>query len=105
MDIDRKSLIPVKVQLTENDSFEYGIIIYKHRFSVNRSLDDYEETVIMKGIRMGVHHLYKTMAKDKLVTEMQILYKDENNKVQCLRKDLEDWTFEIVHKGDMSICL
>ena len=105
MAIDRKSLIPVKVQLTDVDSFEYGIIIYKHRFSIKRSLDDYKETVIMKGIRMGVQHLYKTVACDKLVTEMQILYKDEDGKVQCLKKDLEDWTFEIVHKGNMSISL
>ena len=105
MDIDRKSLIPVKVQLTENDYFEYGIIIYKHRFTINRSLDDYEETVLMRCLVMEVHHLYKTMAKDKLVTEVQILYKDENNELQCLQKDLEDWTFEVVHKGDMRIYL
>lgn len=105
MAIDRKSLVPVKVQLTDNDSFEYGIIIYKHRFTIKRSLDDYEETVLMKCLSMGVYHLYKTMAKDKLVTEMQILYKDENNELQCLQKDLEDWTFEVVHKGNMRIYL
>ena len=43
------------------------------------------------------------MAHDKLITEMQVLYRDENNQVQCLCLDLHDWTFEIKHKGDMLV--
>ncbi len=83
--------------------FDYGIVIYKHRFDLNRSLNDYKETILNKCIRMGIVYKYKTMAHDKLITEMQVLYRDENNQVQCLCLDLHDWTFEIKHKGDMLV--
>ena len=45
------------------------------------------------------------MAKDKLIAKMQILYKDENDKLHCLCEDLHEYTFEIKHKGDMQIAL
>ena len=85
----------------KNFTFDYGIVVYKHRFSINRSLDDYKETTLNKCIRMGIEYKYKTIACDKLIAEMQILYKDENNKLQCLCLDLHDWTFEIKHIGNM----
>lgn len=85
------------------NKFDYGIVIYKHRFSINRSLNDYTETLLNKCIRMGLVYKYKTMDCDKLIDEMQILYRDENNKLQCLCLDLHDWTFNIQYKGDMSI--
>lgn len=85
------------------DKFDYGIVIYKHRFSIDRSLNDYTETILKKCIRMGLVYKYKTMARDKLIAEMQVLYRDENNKCQCLCLDLHDWTFKIQHKGDMSV--
>ena len=81
--------------------FDYGVVTYKHRFSIKRSLDDYEEITLNKCIRMGVQYKYKTVACDKLITEMQILYKDENDKLQCLCLDLKDWTFNIKHIGNM----
>lgn len=84
---------------------EYGIVSYKHRFSINRSLDDYEEITLDKCIRMSIEHKYKTVACDKLITEMQILHRDENDNVRCLCLDLNDYTFEIKHKGDMKIVL
>ena len=84
-----------------NEEFDYGIVVYKHRFSINRSLDDYKEITLDKCLRMSVHYVYKTMACDKLVAEMQILYKDENNKPKCLCLDLHDWTFNIKHIGVM----
>ena len=82
-------------------NFDYGIVVYKHRFNLSRSLDDYYETPINKCIRMGVELKYKTMDCDKLVYEMQIVYKDENDKLQCLCLDLHDWTIAIKHIGDM----
>ena len=88
-----------------NFTFEYGIVIYKHRFSINRSLNDYEETMLNRCIRMGVQYMYKTMARDKLIAEIQIVYKDDNGKLQCFKGDLHEWTFEIKHKGDMMINL
>lgn len=81
--------------------FDYGILIYKHRFNISHSLDDYREIVLNKCILIGVELKYKTMACDKLVYEMQIVYKDENDKLQCLCLDLHDWTINIKHIGNM----
>lgn len=90
----------------ENEfKFDYGVVTYKHRFSLNRSLDDYEEITLNKCIRMGVQYKYKTVACDKLIAEMQIIYKDENDKLHCLCEDLHDFTFSIEHKGNMQINL
>lgn len=86
-------------------TFEYGIVTFKHRFSIKRSLDDYEEITLNKCIRIGLEYKYYTMACDKLIAELQIVYKDENNKLQFLKKDLHDWTFKIEHKGNMTITL
>lgn len=86
-------------------NFDYGIIVYKHRFSINRSLNDYKETTLNKCIRIGLVYKYKTMAHDKLIAEIQICYKDEDNILQCLCLDLHDWTFEITHKGNMQVQL
>ena len=94
------------IRATDGDfTFEYGIVIYKHRFSINRSLDDYKETMLNKCISMGIQHKYYTMACDKLIAEVQILYKDEYNRLQCTALDLHDWTFKIVHLGDMKVHL
>ena len=94
------------VKVTDGEfTFEYGIVVFKHRFSVNRSLNDYEETVLNKCIRIGLEFKYYTMACDKLIAELQIVYKDDDNKLQCLKKDLHEWTFEIKHKGNMQISI
>lgn len=85
--------------------FDYGVVVYKHRFSINRSLDDYQTITLDKCIRMGIEYKYKTMARDILIPEMQICYKDENNVLHCLCEDLHDFTFSIKHKGDMQIDL
>lgn len=85
--------------------FDYGVVIYKHRFSINRSLNDYKKTILNKCIRMGLVYKYKTMSCDKLIAEMQVLYKDKNNNLQCLCLDLHYWTFEIKHKGNMLVQL
>ncbi len=84
-------------------NFDYGIIVYKHRFSVNTSLDDYKSTVIYKVIRIGVELKYTTMEKSKLKYEMQIVYKDNNDNLECLKLDLEDYTVEILNTGDAYI--
>lgn len=89
----------------EGFEFDYGIVIYKHRFSIDRPLDDYKETTLNKCICMGLVYKYKTMACDKLIAELQICYKDENNKLKCLCLDLHDWTFEVKHKGHMQITI
>lgn len=100
-----KAIEALEKQIPNAEKFDYGIVTYKHRFSIKRFLNDYEEITLNKCIRMGVQYLYKTMACDKLVAEMQIVYKDKNNKLHCLREDLHDFTFCIRHKGDMLINL
>ena len=92
--------------VTDGDfTFEYGIVTYEPRFSIDRSLNDYKEVTLSKCIRIGLEHKYKTMAKDKLVTELQVLYKDDSGKLQCFCADLEEWHFVIKHKGDMMFTL
>ena len=86
-----------------NFTFEYGIVTFKHRFSIKRSLNDYEETTLYRCISISLEFKYYTMKNDKLIPELQILYKDDDEKVQCLKKDLHEWTFEIKHKGNMGI--
>lgn len=85
--------------------FDYGIIEFKHRFNMTRSLDDYKVTTLNKCIRMGIEYKYYTMACDKLIAEVQIVYKDEDDNLRCLKADLHDFTFAIKHKGDMQINL
>ena len=85
--------------------FDYGIIEFKHRFNMTRSLDDYKVTTLNKCIRMEIEYKYYTMACDKLIAEVQIVYKDEDDNLRCLKADLHDFTFAIKHKGDMQINL
>lgn len=92
-------------QTNENQEYDYGIVTYKYRFSINRSLNEYKETKLNKCIRIGIVYKYYTMAKDKLIAEIQIIYKDEQDKLQCLCKNLEEYTFIINHKGDMMLTL
>lgn len=84
-----------------SDVFDYGIIEYKHRFSINRSLDDYKVFTLKYVIRMSLELKYKTVACDYLCYELQVVYKDELGHLQLLLLDLKDWTFRINHIGDM----
>lgn len=102
--IKNSVIVPSKVS-SDTFSFEYGIVVFKHRFSIKRSLNDYEETTLYRCISMSIRHLYKTMAHDKLITEMNVLYKDDDGIVKCTKLDLHDWTFKVIHKGDMSISI
>ena len=105
IEIPNEIAVHVIKALNGDFSFEYGIVTFKHRFSIKRSLNDYEEITLNKCIRIGLEYKYYTMACDKLIAELQVVYKDENNKLQCLKKDLHDWTFQIKHKGNMMITL
>ena len=81
--------------------FDYGIITFKHRFNMTRSLDDYEEITLSRCIGTSLQLKYKTVACDELMYEIQIVYKDENDVLQCKCLDLKDWTFNIKHIGNM----
>ena len=105
IELDKETVTRIIKTVDGDFTFEYGIVTFKHRFSIKRSLDDYEEITLNKCIRIGLEYKYYTMACDKLIAELQIVYKDENDKLQCLKKDLHEWTFEIKHKGNMKITL
>lgn len=85
--------------------FKYGVVVCQHRFSINRSLDDYEEIWLNKCIYIGLELKYKTMACDELVYEVQIVYRDNENKTHCHCLDLRDWTISIEYLGDMKCLL
>ena len=74
------------------------------KYNVNNyiyiKLTDYGKELIIK--EYGYSYFE---ACDELIAEMQIVYKDENNKLHCLCKDLHEYTFEIKHKGNMQINL
>ena len=42
--------------------FDYGIITFKHRFNMTRSLDDYEEITLNRCIGTSLQLKYKTVA-------------------------------------------
>lgn len=85
--------------------FDYGVIEYKHRFSLSRSMDDYAVTVLDKCICVGLVYKYYTMAHDKLIAEVQIVRRVGPKETECVKFDLLDFTFTVKHKGDMSIHL
>ena len=97
----KKDIVVEKFDI-DGEVFEFGYVVYQHRFSIKRSLNDYEEIALNKVIRMGLQLVYNTMAC-KLVYELQILHRDAEGKVQCLKLDLSEWTVSIKHVGDMMI--
>lgn len=89
----------------KNLYFDYGIVEVKHRFNINRSLDDYKVITLNKCYNLYIVYKLKTVDGDRLFPEVQISYKDEDNNLRCLKADLHEFTFAIKHKGDMQINL
>lgn len=85
--------------------FDYGVIEFKHRFTLDRSLDDYAVTVLDKCIFVGLVYKYYTMACDKLIAEIQIIHRVSPTETRLTKFDLHDVTFKVIHKGDMGIVL
>ena len=84
-------------------TFIYGKVIVGHRLHVNRPII-HDKLVLDKCIRMGIQHKVRNMAGDDYY-EVQILYKDDNGKVQCGKYDLEYYDVTIEFQGDMQIHL
>lgn len=84
--------------MNKMDYFDYGVVSFKHRFSIYRSINDYAETVLHRCIRMGIE--FKIFSGQSFA-EIQIVYKDVNEKLQCQCLKLHDWTVCIRHLGDM----
>ena len=86
-------------------TFDYGEIVIKPRFSISRAIDDYPVTVLLNCISVSLVYCYKTMACDKLIAEIQIIYRVSPSSTALYKFDLHDYSFEVVKKGDMSIRL
>lgn len=84
--------------------FNYGVVIYKHRFTINRSLDDYEEIKLDKCIMLELAWKSNINGTESWF-ETHIVYKDENNKPQIVKLKIEEYVVKVIHKGDMSINL
>lgn len=91
---------PVLWSKVERVDFDYGCIIVKPRFSISRPLSDYsaKKAVLTKCLRTGIE--FKIIDR-QLIVEMQIVYKDVNEKLKCSCLNLHDWTCSIAHLGDM----
>ncbi len=84
--------------------FDYGIIEYKHRFNMTRSLDDYETTVLEKCVSVSLSHK-SNINGTKSWFETHIIYKDTNNSPEILKLKIEDFIVKIKHMGDMSVSI
>lgn len=89
--------------MEEELHFDYGKVIVSHRLNINKPIN-HETKIINQGIRIGFEHKVKNFKGDTF-WQIQILHKDENDKLQCELLDLEDYQIEIKHKGDMSITI
>ena len=83
--------------------FDYGKVIISHRLDINKPIN-HEAKIIDKGIRLGLVQKVKNCTSDTF-WQIQILYVDENNKVQCELLDLENYQISIKHKGNMTITI
>ena len=85
----------------QNFQFEYGQIKIMYRLHVDRPIK-FQEININKGIRIGLQHKVKNYRGDSF-WEIQVVYKDENDKLQLFKGDLEDYQLKILYKGNMQI--
>ncbi|WP_251612068.1 hypothetical protein [Pumilibacter muris] len=81
--------------------FDYGKLKIGHRLNINKPIN-HEERIIQYGIRMGFVEKAKGFTGESF-WEVQIVYKDENYKLQCDCLKLDDYTIDILHKGNMQI--
>lgn len=84
-------------------TFIYGRVIVGHRLHVNRPII-HDKLVLDRCIRMGIEHKVRNMAGDDYY-EVQIVYKDDNGKLQCGKYDLEYYDVTIEFQGDMQVHL
>lgn len=92
-----------KVITDDSFSFVYGRVVVGHRLHISRPII-HSELVLDKCIRMGIEHKVRNIAGDDYY-EVQILYKDDNNKLQCGKYDLEYFDVTIEFLGDMQVHL
>lgn len=89
--------------MIDNEPFDYGIVEIRHRLNINKSIN-HEKIIIDKCIRMNLVQK-NNFKKPTVYWEIQICYKDKNNKDQCAIFRLDYYTISILHKGDFAIDL
>lgn len=86
-------------------SFDYGIVVFKRRFNITASPEEYTGTVLERCIRLGIEYKYTALDGGRVYAQMQILCRDDTGNPQCICLDMRDWSFRIEHLGDMQCIL
>ena len=82
------------------EEFDYGIVEIHNRLNINKPLN-FETIKLEKCIRFGL--VSKSCMSGGSYWEIQILYKDENNELQCAKYNLNMKHINILHQGNMQI--
>lgn len=97
------NLSPKEKETLAREKYDYTKIVVKHRFKLDRALDDYKETIYDKVIRTESKRVFRSLA-DKVGQRLFcILYRDENFETQYVEYDIEDWTFTVLHCTDFKV--
>ena len=90
--------------MEEDFEFDYGIITVNYRFNLERDLSEYKETIYDKVIQLSFDIRYRGCSNEKIYL-LEILYRDENNKLKYKNFDITDYTVKVKHKGNMIISI
>ena len=90
--------------MEEDFKFDYGIITVNYRFNLERDLSEYKETIYDKVIRL-TFSIKVNILNGKERHLLEILYRDENNKLKYKNFDITEYTVKVKHKGNMTISI
>lgn len=90
--------------MEEDFEFDYGIITVNYRFNLERDLSEYKETIYDKVIQL-TFSIKVNILNGKERHLLEILYRDENNKLKYKNFDITEYTVKVKHKGNMTISI
>ncbi len=90
--------------MEEDFKFDYGIITVNYRFNLERDLSEYKETIYDKVIQL-TFSIKVNILNGKERHLLEILYRDENNKLKYKNFDITEYTVKVKHKGNMTISI
>lgn len=83
--------------------FIYGQVQISHRLNINKPIN-HSYIILDRVTQLGLEHKFD-VAKNKPFFEIQILFRDDNFKMQLLKLSLDDYVVEVLSKGDMKITI
>lgn len=90
--------------MEEDFEFDYGIITVNYRFNLERDLSEYKETIYDKVIQL-TFSIKVNVFNGKEKHLLELLYRDEKNKLQYKNFDITEYTIKVKHKGNMTISI